>query len=109
VLEDYPHDAPSISDDDEPWSCPLPLPPLEPAATEAERLSQGLQSEVSFLLPWYGEAKRRKGRTLFGLSGLTPTMPSIWLPLSRLLPLANHHCHPLEPPNRACSIALYRR
>jgi hypothetical protein len=72
VLEDYGNDAPtSTSLDDEPWSCPLPLPPLLPAATEAERLTQALQSEVAFLLPWYGEALQRKGRTLFGLSGLT--------------------------------------
>ncbi|HLF77550.1 MAG TPA: hypothetical protein VJB57_08660 [Dehalococcoidia bacterium] len=30
-----------------------------------------MQSEVAFLLPWYGEALQQKGRTLFGLSGLT--------------------------------------
>jgi hypothetical protein len=71
VIRDYPHDAPAVSDDDEPWSCSLPLPPLESAATEAERLTQALQSEVTFLLPWYGEALQRNGKTLFGLSGLT--------------------------------------
>jgi hypothetical protein len=71
ILEDYEKDAPSAAADEEPWSCPLPLPPLQPAKGKAERLTQALQSEVSYLLPWYGEAIRTKGRTLFGLSGLT--------------------------------------
>jgi hypothetical protein len=71
VLEDYEHDAPASAQDDESWSCPLPLPPLEPATTEAGRLTQALQSELSFLLPWYQEALARRGRTAFGLSGLT--------------------------------------
>jgi hypothetical protein len=72
VIVDYERDAPESSGpEDEPWSCVLPLAPVEPAATEAERLTQALQSEVAFLLPWYNESFRRRGRTLFGLSGLT--------------------------------------
>jgi hypothetical protein len=72
VLEDYPHDAPAaVSAEDEAWSCPLPLPPLEPATNEVQRLTQALQSEAAFLLPWYGESLRQKGRSLFGLSGLS--------------------------------------
>jgi hypothetical protein len=72
VLVDYPEDEPSgRTDADDVWSCPLPLPPLKAAATEAERLVQGLQSELSYLVPWYEEAVRKQGgRTLFGLSGL---------------------------------------
>ena len=71
VIVDYPDDAPAMAPDDEPWACALPLPPLDPATTAAGQLTQALLTEVNFLLPWYGESKRRRGRTLFGLSGLT--------------------------------------
>ncbi len=53
------------------WSCALPLPPLEPAATPAEALTQSLLQEVGSLAPWYAESIRRPGRTTFGLSDLT--------------------------------------
>jgi hypothetical protein len=72
VLEDYPHDAPQGEDAEEAWSCALPLPPLEPAATPAEALKQALLLEVGMLAPWYAESVRRRGRTTFRLSGLTP-------------------------------------
>jgi hypothetical protein len=54
------------------WACALPLPPLEPAATPAEALKQALLLEVGMLTPWYAESRRRRGRTTFQLSGLTP-------------------------------------
>jgi hypothetical protein len=72
VLDDYERDAPeAVVDTDEAWSCPLPLPPLEPGLTEADRLAQALQSEALFLLPWYNQALKQRRRTQFGLSGLS--------------------------------------
>jgi hypothetical protein len=71
VLEDYPHESPVTEEMDAVWSCPLPLPPLEEAATPGDALAQALRQEVGNLAPWYGESVRRRGRTTFGLSGLT--------------------------------------
>ena len=72
VLEDYPQDAPAGGEDDEAWSCPLPLPPLPAASTPGDRLRQSLLAELSSLTPWYVESARRRGRSTFGLSGLKP-------------------------------------
>jgi len=72
VLEDYPHESPVTEEMDAAWSCALPLPPLEAATTPAEAMTQSLLQEVGNLAPWYAESVRRRGRTTFGLSGLTP-------------------------------------
>ncbi|MDP6665984.1 MAG: hypothetical protein QF357_01150 [Dehalococcoidia bacterium] len=78
VIEDYPHDAPETAESDSGWSCVLPLPPLEEAASPAEALQLSLVSEVGYLAPWYEESMRRLGRTTFGLSGFTAdSMPEI--------------------------------
>ncbi len=71
VLEDYPHDSPVTEEMDMAWSCALPLPPLEAAATPVDALVQSLLQEVGNLAPWYAESIRRRGRTTFALSGLT--------------------------------------
>lgn len=71
VLEDYPHDSPVTEEMDAVWTCELPLPPLDPAATPGDALAQSLLQEVGGLAPWYAESIRRRGRTTFGLSGLT--------------------------------------
>jgi len=71
VLEDYPHDSPVTAEMDAVWTCELPLPPLDPAATPADALAQAVLQEVGNLAPWYAESIRRRGRTTFGLSGLT--------------------------------------
>lgn len=71
VLEDYPHDSPVTEEMDAAWSCVLPLPPLDPSSP-AEALKQALLQEVGNLAPWYAESVRRRGRTTFGVSGLTP-------------------------------------
>jgi len=73
VLEDYPHDAPrQVKGEDEAWSCLLPLPPIPEGGTKANQLREALLLEISLLRPWFEEGLRRKGRTAFGLSGLTP-------------------------------------
>ncbi len=85
VLRDYPHDSPVTDEMDAIWACALPLPPLEPAATPAEALVQAVQQEVGSLAPWYAESIRRRGRTTFGLSGLTADdMPAIAEFLARM-------------------------
>jgi hypothetical protein len=85
VLEDYPHDSPVTAEMDAAWSCALPLPPLEEAATPADALAQALLQEVGNLAPWYAESYRRLGRTAFGLSGLTAeSMPQIAEFLARM-------------------------
>lgn len=71
VLEDYPHDSPVTEEMDAVWTCELPLPPIDPAATPGDAMAQALLQEVGGLAPWYAESIRRRGRTTFGLSGLT--------------------------------------
>jgi hypothetical protein len=72
VLEDFPDDAPGGSDEDGPWACPLPLPPLPAPADERDALRRDLAAEVRRLQPWHEEARRRFGRTAIGVSGLAP-------------------------------------
>ena len=73
VLEDYPHDAPEVSDQEASgWACPIPLAPPEPAGNETERLIQRLSSELGQLRPWFEEGRRERGRTTFGTSGFAP-------------------------------------
>ena len=71
VLVDYPHEAPASSGGEEPWACLIPPPPLKPAGSEAEALSQRLNQEISLLRPWYDESVRSRGRTAVRTSGLT--------------------------------------
>lgn len=71
VLVDYPHEVPASSGAEEPWACLIPPPPLNPAGSEAEALSQRLSQEISLLRPWYDESVRSRGRTAVRTSGLT--------------------------------------
>ena len=62
TIEDYPAEAPGAGT--EQWACPLNL------ATESDdSLSARLSAEVARLRPWAAETRRKRGRTLFGLSG----------------------------------------
>ncbi len=72
MLEDYPHDAPAAGDDDDAavWACPVALPPPEVGSGEADRLVGALLDELSRLRPWYEEARRNRGRTTVGISGI---------------------------------------
>ncbi|HET7056729.1 MAG TPA: hypothetical protein VFI12_09720 [Thermomicrobiales bacterium] len=72
VLRDYPIDAPARAAGDEPWSCELPLPPLEDASTPEDRLRVSFLQEIGLMRPWYEEALREHRRTAIGLSGLSP-------------------------------------
>lgn len=62
TIEDYPIDAPGAGP--EAWACPLDL-----GAPVDESLTGRLLSEVGRLRPWAAETRRRRGRTMFGLSG----------------------------------------
>lgn len=72
VLEDYPEDVPAGGDAEDGWACPIALPPPAPGDTPAEQLVRRVLDEVARLRPWYEEARRRRGRTTFGVSGLAP-------------------------------------
>lgn len=65
TIEDYPIDAPSAGPDA--WACPLNL-----AVEPDDSLEGRLLAEVARLRPWATETRRRRGRTLFGLSGASP-------------------------------------
>ena len=62
TIADYPHDAPDC--DDGIWACAIELP-----APEVSELEASLRREVDLLMPRYLEAKRRHGRSTFGMSG----------------------------------------
>ena len=65
TIEEYPTDAPGAGP--EAWACPLTLE-VEPN----DSLGGRLLTEVGRLRPWAAETRRRRGRTLFGLSGTSP-------------------------------------
>lgn len=67
VLEDYPEDAPRPPDSElEGFACPFTLrrPP------EKSDLAGELQREVAELVPWHELARKKRGRTTSGSSGL---------------------------------------
>ena len=65
TIEDYPTDAPGAGP--EAWACPLTL-----EVETDDSLGGQLLAEVGLLRPWAAETRRRRGRTLFGLSGAGP-------------------------------------
>ena len=71
VLEDYPTNRRSPMRWTWPGAARCRCRRWKPAATPAEALTQSLLQEVGSLAPWYAESIRRRGRTTFGLSGLT--------------------------------------
>lgn len=72
VLEDYPEEAPAVGDAQDGWACPIALPLPAPGSTPGEQLARRVIDEVARLRPWYEEARQRRGRTTFGVSGLPP-------------------------------------
>ena len=63
TIVDYPHDAPD-GDGDGVWACAIELP-----APEVSQLEASLRAEIDLLMPRYIEARRRRGRSTFGMSG----------------------------------------
>jgi hypothetical protein len=71
VLEDYPHDSPSMAPPEDLWACPVSFPSPE-ATTEGEALRQQVAQEIRMLGPWYEEGRKQRGRTTVGISGKGP-------------------------------------
>ena len=68
VLEDFPDDAPAGTEDDAAFACPVSF-----AQAARDGLDQGssLLREIDQLAPWYQLALRRRGRSAFGISGMS--------------------------------------
>lgn len=70
VLEDFPDDAPAgpASDAESGFACPVSF--AKPAADEHD-IADAMQREIAQLAPWYELALKRRGRTSFGISGMS--------------------------------------
>jgi hypothetical protein len=67
VLEDYPEDAPADPGDAEGYACPVSF---ARAAADPSDLAAALLGEIDQLAVWYELAKRRRGRSTVGISGM---------------------------------------
>ena len=65
TIADYPNEAPDGGGDGV-WACAIELP-----APEVSELESSLRAEIDLLMPRYLEARRKRGRTTFGMSGAT--------------------------------------
>ena len=69
ILEDFPEDAPAVSEEDMTgWACPINLP--KPAAAEEPAMLEEVLCEIAQLAPWYAFALEGRGRSTFGVAGL---------------------------------------
>lgn len=68
VLEDYPRDAPEVRSEDAP-ACPVSFQKQNP---EEDGWVARLEHDLATVMPWYDLSRRRRGRTLVGLSSETP-------------------------------------
>lgn len=66
TIEDYPLEAPDKQEAAQ-WVCPVSFP-----IAEDDSLASRLQGEVARLAPWAAETRKRRGRTLFGVTGASP-------------------------------------
>ena len=68
VLEDFPEDAPVDVVGETTFACPVNF-----ARTDAESNdpASAMKREIAQLAPWYDLARKRRGRTTVGVSGLT--------------------------------------
>jgi len=72
VLSDYPEEAPLSEDSLMGWSCPINLGDEPLDLTNEQKLRAAFKREIDRMQSWYDLALKRRGRTTFGLSGLTP-------------------------------------
>ena len=68
VLEDFPEDAPADAAGETTFACPVSFARAE---TAGDAPSAAMQREIAQLAPWYELARKRRGRTTVGVSGLT--------------------------------------
>src|SRR5690606_36315137 len=67
VLEDYPEEAPQEPGDAERYVCPVSF---AGGPAGHDDLGAALEREMEQLAVWYEEAKRRRGRTTVGITGM---------------------------------------
>jgi len=67
VLEDFPEDAPGDPADAEGYACPVSF---GAAPAGPGDLARAMEQEVGQLASWYELARKRRGRTTVGISGL---------------------------------------
>ena len=65
TIVDYPHEAPDGNGEGV-WACAIELP-----TPEMSELEGSVRSEIDLLMPRYQEARRKRGRSTFGMSGAT--------------------------------------
>jgi hypothetical protein len=72
VLRDFPEDAPGSIRAETGDACPVKLrrPPVRAEGEQA--MAQSLRLEIAELRPWFELARRKRGCSTFGVSGLTP-------------------------------------
>jgi hypothetical protein len=70
VLEDFPEDAPPdpAANAENAFACPVSF---APSAVRENDLAAAMHAEIAQLTPWYDLARRRRGRTSFGISGMS--------------------------------------
>ena len=72
VLADYPEDAPKATEEEmEGWVCPVNFGPAAPDGNQGS-LEHRFVSEMKSLWPWFDLAMESRGRSNFGVSGLSP-------------------------------------
>ena len=68
VLEDFPVDAPEAAAGETGFACPVSF---ARADAEGDNPVDAMRHEIAQLAPWYELARKRRGRTSVGISGLT--------------------------------------
>jgi hypothetical protein len=71
VLEDFPEDVPRSEDSMMGWSCPINLADEPSDLQDKQELSLAFKREINRMRSWYDLAVKDRGRTTFGVSGLT--------------------------------------
>ena len=68
VLEDFAEDAPFAAADETTFACPVSFARADAGGDDHVA---AMQREIAQLAPWYELARKRRGRTTVGVSGLT--------------------------------------
>lgn len=73
LIEDFPDDAPAdaaAAANGEGWFCPISLPPPPVDLAAGGGFKAALAAEIGSLSTWHDIARRERGRTTMGLSGM---------------------------------------
>ena len=69
VLAEYPEHSPNAAGSEDSWVCPVTFKAPSDAAKDDD-IASALALEISELSPWYEYSRERRGRSIFGVSGL---------------------------------------